>query len=121
MLTKEYQDHLTKQLDAMQGEVSMYYKNMITGETFAYHEKDALMPASVIKLPIFLHYLELAAEGKADPKEKILCTDGDIVGGSGALQAFHGDHYVSLETLWELMITLSDNTATNILINQPTA
>jgi len=117
MLTKEYQDHLTKQLDAMQGEVSMYYKNMITGETFAYHEKDALMPASVIKLPIFLHYLELAAEGKADPKEKILCTDGDIVGGSGALQAFHGDHYVSLETLWELMITLSDNTATNILIN----
>ena len=70
MLTKEYQDHLTKQLDAMQGEVSMYYKNMITGETFAYHEKDALMPASVIKLPIFLHYLELAAEGKADPKEK---------------------------------------------------
>ena len=117
MLTNEYKDNLTKQLDSMQGEVSMYYKNMITGEIFAYHENDSLQPASVIKLPIFLHYLELVAEGKADPKEMLLCTDADIVGGSGALQAFHGDHYVSLETLWELMITLSDNTATNILIN----
>lgn len=117
MLTNEYKDNLTKQLDSMQGEVSMYYKNMITGEIFAYHENDSLQPASVIKLPIFLHYLELVSEGKADPKEMLLCTDADIVGGSGALQAFHGDHYVSLDTLWELMITLSDNTATNILIN----
>ena len=55
MLTKEYRDSLVKQLDAMQGEVAMYYKNMVTGETFAYHENDELQPASVIKLPVFLH------------------------------------------------------------------
>ena len=117
MLTKEYRDSLVKQLDAMQGEVAMYYKNMVTGETFAYHENDELQPASVIKLPVFLHYLELAAAGKVDPKEEILCTDADRVGGCGALRAFHGDQKVSIETLWELMITLSDNAATNLLIN----
>ncbi|MBR3035492.1 MAG: serine hydrolase, partial [Firmicutes bacterium] len=75
MLTKEYRDSLIKQLDAMQGEVAMYYKNMVTGEEFRYHENDELQPASVIKLPVFLHYLELAAAGKIDPKEEILCTD----------------------------------------------
>ena len=32
MLTKEYRESLVKQLDAMQGEVAMYYKNMVTGE-----------------------------------------------------------------------------------------
>ena len=117
MLTKEYRDSLIKQLDAMQGEVAMYYKNMVTGEEFRYHENDELQPASVIKLPVFLHYLELAAAGKIDPKEEILCTDADRVGGCGALRAFHGDQMVSLETLWELMITLSDNCATNLLIN----
>ena len=117
MLTKEYRESLVKQLDAMQGEVAMYYKNMVTGETFAYHENDELQPASVIKLPVFLHYLELAAAGKVDPKEEILCTDADRVGGCGALRAFHGDQMVSIETLWELMITLSDNCATNLLIS----
>ena len=117
MLTKEYRENLVKQLDAMQGEVAMYYKNMVTGETFAYHENDELQPASVIKLPVFLHYLELVAQGKVDPKEEILCTDEDRVLGCGALRAFHGDQKISLETLWELMITLSDNCATNLLIN----
>jgi beta-lactamase class A len=117
MLSKEYRESLVKQLDAMQGEVAMYYKNMVTGETFCYHENDELQPASVIKLPVFLHYLELAAEGEVDPKEEILCTDADRVGGCGALHAFHGDQMVSIETLWELMITISDNCATNLLIN----
>ena len=117
MLTKEYKEKLIKQMDAMQGEVAMYYKNMVTGETFGYHENDSLQPASVIKLPIFLHYLELTAAGKEDPKAELLCTDADWVGGSGALRAFHGDHKVSIETLWELMITISDNIATNVLIN----
>ena len=116
MLTKEYREKLIRQLDAMQGDVAMYYKNMVTGEVFAYRENDALQPASVIKLPVFLHYLKLASEGKIDPKKEILCTEADRVGGCGALRAFHGDQSVSLETLWELMITISDNTATNLLI-----
>ena len=118
MLTKEYRERLRAQLQGMKGEVAMYYKNMVTGETFCYRENDSLQPASVIKLPVFLRYLQLWAAGKIDPKEELLVTDADRIGGCGALRAFHGDQRVSLETLWELMITLSDNAATNLLIKR---
>ncbi|MCR4805493.1 MAG: class A beta-lactamase-related serine hydrolase [Clostridia bacterium] len=118
MLTKEYREKLRAQLQGMKGDVAMYYKNLETGETFGYRENDPLQPASVIKLPVFLRYLQLWVRGEIDPKEELTVTDADRIGGCGALRAFHGEQRVSLETLWELMITLSDNAATNLLIRR---
>ncbi len=118
MLTDYYRSKLTSKLQDMRGETAMYYKNMVTGDAFSYHSADVLQPASVIKLPIFLSYLKAAASGSIDLKEELICRDEDRLGGCGALKAFHGPQRVSIETLLELMITISDNTATNMLIKR---
>lgn len=118
MLTESYRNSLIAQMEAIKGSKAMYFKNLVTGETFGYNEDQSLQPASVIKLAIFMRYLQLASEGKIDPKEEIIYGDEDRLGGCGALKAFRGTQKVSIETLWELMITISDNSATNLLIKR---
>lgn len=117
MLTNEYKENLLKQLESMEGTVAMYYKNLVTGDEFAYNENESLQPASVIKLPVFLRYLQLADEGKISLQDTIHCTDADKVGGCGAVKAFPGEVDFPIETLLKLMIQISDNTATNLIIN----
>ena len=117
MLTDEYKAKLTMQMDAMEGKFAMYYKNLVTGDYYAYHENDSLLPASVIKLPVLLRYLQLADQRKLSLQDRILIKDSEKVGGCGAVKSFVGDAWVSIETLLRLMIQISDNTATNALIN----
>lgn len=118
MLKEEYANKLSAELAAMPGDVAMYYRNMETGDSFEHNADMPMQPASVIKLPIFLRCIQLVSQGKLDPKEELVCRDEDRVGGCGALRAFRGPQAVSLETLWELMISISDNTATNLLIKR---
>lgn len=65
-----------------------------------------------------MHIAQLITEGKIDPSEKIKCRHEDKIGGCGALRAFSDEPEVSIGTLCELMITISDNSATNLLIKR---
>lgn len=110
--------HITEQLASLPGHNGMYFKNLITGETIAYQAEESFRPASVIKLPIFMHICRLAQECRALMDEKIRCRHSDKLGGCGALRAFTDEPEVSVATLCELMITISDNSATNLLIRR---
>lgn len=74
--------------------------------------------ASVIKLFILADYYKQVADGEIDPEELYSLEASDIVGGSGALQNLPIGSEHSLETLAQLMIQVSDNTATNVLIER---
>lgn len=110
----QIQNHLA----ALPGQIGFYYVNLATGESFTLNENEPFESASVIKLPMFAAILKWQAEGSADLQEKLTFTEEDKFPSCGALQFFPAPMAVDIETLCKLMITLSDNTATNLLIRR---
>lgn len=108
---------ILERLASLPGDIGFYYKDLVSGESFGYRERDLFQAASVIKLPIYAVVMKLWAEGKLHLTDKILCRDEDKRPPCGALYFFTGDVEVDINTLCGLMITISDNTATNLLIN----
>ncbi len=109
-------ERIEKRLLQLKGKIGLYYKNLSTGEEYAYHADDGYNPASTIKLPIMAEAYRQTAEGRVSMTDKIRVLEKDKVPGCGALRYFPGEPEVTLDTLCHLMITISDNTATNTLI-----
>ncbi len=99
------------------GHVSLYAKNLEHGATYALDADTPVRTASTIKLPIMIECFAEASEGKLDLAEGIQLTEDEKVSGSGILQDLSVREY-PLRDLIMLMITLSDNTATNLVINR---
>ncbi len=79
---------------------------------------DEVFPtASIIKVPILLEFYRQAADGVLDPCEVRPLRDDVKVGGSGVLQFLSDKTQLTLEDWAKLMINLSDNTATNYMID----
>ena len=76
-----------------------------------------LIAASVIKLPIMVTAFRDIAAGKLDADEIISIKQEDKMPSCGALTYMHDGLEVTLTDLITLMIVLSDNTATNLLID----
>ena len=115
-MEQNYKDRIVESLKAQQGHVGIYYKNLTTGEEFGYQEEEQYIAASVIKLPVFMCVAKWIAEGKASWDDRIKVTHDSKVPICGALTLFSDEPLVDLRTLCRLMISLSDNCATNLLI-----
>lgn len=109
-------DRIRQEMETIPGHTGFYYRNLVTGRTFSVRGEEAFGAASVIKLPLFLHILKEAAQGRMDLDEVLTVTDDDKVPICGALTLFTGAVQADVRTLCRLMISLSDNTATNKLI-----
>ncbi|MBU2584573.1 MAG: class A beta-lactamase-related serine hydrolase, partial [Bacteroidetes bacterium] len=99
-------------------------KNFNTGETI-FVNADSLFSegsfgptASVIKLAILVELFSQAKSKEVDLQKYVIVHDSIKVGGAGVLQNFDGDTKIKLIDAATLMIILSDNTATNIVIDQ---
>ena len=108
------------EMEHIPGHLGFYYKNLVTGRTFGVHEEETFGAASVIKLPLFLHILAQSAAGSMSMEEVLTVTDADKVPICGALTLFTGSVSADVRTLCRLMISISDNTATNRLIDHTT-
>lgn len=91
----------------------------LAGETLFDHRGEVAVPsASVIKIPILAVMLEEAAAGRLDWSETTLVERTEMVGGAGTLQSHPTDTTLTWLRLAELMIAVSDNTATNEIIRR---
>jgi len=104
-------------LNKVPGGVGLYYLNLTTGRSITFNEHERFIAASVIKLPIFVETLRQIEDGIISKDMKVKVLASDKVPSCGALNYMHDDLEVTIEDLYTLMIILSDNTATNILIN----
>jgi beta-lactamase class A len=111
-------NEILERLAYLPGDIGFYYKDLVSGESFGHRENDMFQAASVIKLPIYAVVMKLWAEGKLSLSEKIVCRDEDKLPPCGALYFFTGDVEVDINTLCGLMISLSDNAATNLLLGR---
>jgi len=87
------------------------------GDVLLEHDADAEFPsASVIKVPLVMALYADAAEGRIDLGQRVEA--GERVDGSGVLRDMRDIGPLSLRDLAALAIELSDNTATNRLIER---
>src|SRR4051812_7770883 len=113
------QDSLRAKIAGFSGAVTLYAKNLDTGATVGIHETDPVRTASTIKLPILLTVFDAVARGKAKWSEPLTLTAADKVSGSGVLGSEFSDGVViPLRDVANLMMVLSDNTATNMIIER---
>ncbi len=109
---------LTPLFDEFSGRVSVAYARLDGPEKYTYRATETMHSASLIKLPILLTVLERVAQRKLDLKERVPLKTTDQVAGSGVLHTLQAGLEPTLRDLLTLMIIVSDNTATNMLIER---
>jgi beta-lactamase class A len=105
---------ITSRLDGVAGYV---FVDLTSGERIAHLEKESFPTASTIKLAVVYELFKQAAEARINLDETMALDRSKAVGGSGVLSEM-GTPTLSIRDYAVLMVTLSDNTATNILIDK---
>ena len=99
------------------GHVAFYYRPLDGGCAQMYNEMMPVVAASVIKIPIMMEAFRQFENGELNPRQTYQIKAEDKMPSCGALNRMHDGLEVTMRDLVELMIVLSDNTATNILID----
>lgn len=103
------------------GKVWIYAKNLDSGKTFSLRGDERVRTASTIKLPIMVETYFQVSEGKLKWTDEIILSKEKKVGGSGILGEFSDNTKIDLRTAVNLMIVVSDNTATNLVLDRVTS
>ncbi len=106
-----------EQLLSLEGKIGFVYQSLSTGEHIEYGEDIAMNAASLIKLPIMAAAFQAAENGTLDFSREITVHAADKMPSCGALTYMHDGIRVTVHDLLVLMIILSDNTATNLMID----
>jgi beta-lactamase class A len=99
------------------GTVSLYAKNLDTGETYALNADERVRTASTIKIAVMIEAFARVAEGKAKWTDEVVLTKEKKVSGSGILAELSDNLHLTLRDAVNLMMILSDNTATNLVLD----
>ena len=98
------------------GEIGVYARNLISGEELVVNADTRFPSASTIKTAVMLEAHHQAAEAKLRLDETLTLSDAVKVGGSGVLNGLAAGLQLKVTDLIHVMIVLSDNTATNMLV-----
>ncbi|WP_337172860.1 serine hydrolase [Gemmatimonas aurantiaca] len=104
--------------DAHRGVVGYSITNLETGEHLERRGDETFTTASLIKVPILVGLFDLAEQKQLTLDDPIVLTDIDKVGGAGQLQFLRTPLTLRLWDVAWLMSTLSDNTATNLVLDR---
>jgi beta-lactamase class A len=104
--------------DATGGIVGVAATQLATGRHIGYREDELFPTASVIKLPLLVTLYEDAIAGRIDLSERVVYRERTKVAGSGVLQYLDDGLDPTLRDLSVLMMSVSDNTATDLLFDR---
>jgi beta-lactamase class A len=113
----ELQKKIEELVSSHRGTVALYAKNLSTGEIVSIDSARPVQTASVIKLPLMLQVFEQVKSGKLKLSAPMLLTKDNQVPGSGVLNLMDAGLMMNLKDVITLMMVLSDNTATNMVID----
>ena len=103
---------------AKQGVVGYAVHNLDTGERLSYRGGETFPTASLIKVPILVTLYDLVGKGMIALDDPITILKIDQVPGSGQLQHLRPGVTIRVADAARYMITISDNTATNLLLDR---
>lgn len=101
------------------GEVAIAWKHLKTGDGWSLQADKPMPTASLIKFPIMIETYRQVAEKKVSLDKMITLEADDKVPGSGILTSdFSPGTTLALRDAVRLMIKFSDNTATNLVLDE---
>jgi beta-lactamase class A len=103
---------------AHHGVVGYTVHDIDTGERMELRGDETFPTASLIKVPILVTVYDLVDKGQLALDDPITLLKIDKVPGSGLLQFMHDRSIFTVHDAAWLMITISDNTATNLLLDR---
>jgi beta-lactamase class A len=99
------------------GTVGLAARHLGTGETLDWNAGERFSTASLIKAPVHAAVLRRARAGQFSLGDEVEVREADHAGGSGVLAELSPGLRCTVSDLCTLMIVVSDNTATNMLID----
>ncbi|MEO8435228.1 MAG: serine hydrolase [Pyrinomonadaceae bacterium] len=102
---------------SFKGKVSLFAKNLDTGESYSLNPDERVRTASTIKIAVMVEVFARVAEGKAKWSDELALTKAGKVSGSGVMQELSDGLQVTLRDCVNLMMLVSDNTATNLVLD----
>src|SRR3954466_1515466 len=104
--------------DAHHGIVGYSIIDLETGARINRRGDETFPTASLIKVPILVTIYDLVAKGQLALDDPLTVLKIDQVPGSGVLQFMHNGTTITVHDAAWLMSTISDNTATNLLLDR---
>lgn len=111
-------DQIERITDRHAGVTGISVRNLATGETLSMRGDEPFPSASLIKVAILVTLLDEVDKGRVTLDERVSLVARDRVGGSGVLGQMGSGLAPTFEDYALLMIALSDNTATNVLLDK---
>jgi beta-lactamase class A len=119
ILRAKLQSDLESVVEAYEGVAGLHILDLTSGDRWMIRDDLPFPQASAIKVPILLELFRRAESDPALLRKRVEMTDSVRTGGSGVLQVLtDGGSALSLEDYAIYMVLYSDNTATNILIDE---
>jgi beta-lactamase class A len=116
---KDLEARISPLAKAHKGRVAVVVKNLKTHESYSLNPDEVMPTASLIKLPVMVETYWQVSEGKVKFETTLTLKKDDKVPGSGILTKHFSDGATfPLRDAMRLMIVYSDNTATNLVLDQ---
>lgn len=113
-------DRVQSTIADFKGKIWVHAKNLDSGKEYSLRGEEQVRTASTIKTPIMAETFRQVAEGKLAWTDELVVAREKKVSGSGILGEFTDNSKIDLRTAVHLMIVLSDNTATNLVLEKVT-
>lgn len=107
---------LVAALREVPAQLGAFYRDLASGRSWGWNADNDFPAASVIKIPILLAVYREAQRGNVQLDTRLEVLFQHHVGGAGVLFELHDGITVTIEDLCRLMIVVSDNVASNLLL-----
>ena len=113
----ECKKEIEKIISQVEGKVCVNFYDLNKNNGFSINGDKKVLSASMIKLLILTELMKKISENKFSLSDTIMMANFMKTGGDGVLKELNAGHHFTLKELATLMIIISDNQATNILID----
>ncbi len=114
--TQSLDVRIRSEVTPFKGKVYLFAKNLDTGENYSYNGDERVKTASTIKIAVMIEAFARVAEGHARWTDELVLTKAARYGGSGVLPELADGLRLTLRDCVNLMMVVSDNTATNMVL-----
>ena len=113
----EWKKKIEKIISQVEGNVCINFYDLVKNTGFSIDGNKKVLSASMIKLLILAELMKKIFENKFSLSDTVMMANFMKIGGDGVLKELNTGHHFTLKELATLMIIVSDNQATNILID----
>lgn len=106
---------ILEMVEAFDGRIAYKIEND-RGESISYHEDEVFQSASLIKIPMIIEAFRQAEKREIYLNQPLTIPRHEVTRGSGVLHTLSDKVFMTVEDFLTLMITISDNTSTNMMM-----